>query len=74
LTSAIAYTFWYAALPSLSAWRAALVQLAVPLLTALGAVAILDETVTGRLAISGALIAGGVLVSVLGATGRSADR
>lgn len=64
VTSGIGYALWYAVLPQLSAWRAALVQLLTPVLTALAAVVMLGETMTWRLAISGALIVGGVLVSV----------
>jgi drug/metabolite transporter (DMT)-like permease len=64
VTSGLAYTMWYAALPSLTAWKAAVVQLSVPVVTAAGAVALLGETVTLRLWIAGAAILGGVIVSI----------
>ena len=34
--SGVGYTLWYTALPELAAWRAAVVQLIVPVLTAPG--------------------------------------
>ena len=66
LTSAIGYVFWYAALPGLSATRAAIVQLAVPALAAAGGVLLLGEAFTLRLLGSGAAILGGVLLATLG--------
>ncbi|HEY8535430.1 MAG TPA: DMT family transporter [Vicinamibacterales bacterium] len=63
-TSGLAYAAWYAALPFLTAWRAAIVQLSVPVVTALAAVAILDERLTLRLVLSSTSIIGGVLLSV----------
>jgi drug/metabolite transporter (DMT)-like permease len=64
LASGVGYTLWYAALPSLLAWRAALIQTVVPILTALAATAMLGETVSLRLAIATALVATGVLLTV----------
>lgn len=64
VTSGLAYAAWYAALPSLTAWRAAIVQLGVPVVTALAAALILGERLTPRLAIASAAIVGGVLLSV----------
>lgn len=63
LASGVGYTLWYAALPALASWRAALVQLAVPILTALGAVVLLHEAVGPRLVPATALIAAGVWLS-----------
>jgi drug/metabolite transporter (DMT)-like permease len=60
LASGLGYTFWYAALPALSAWRAAVLQLIVPVLTAGGAWLLLGEALTWRLAAAGALVALGV--------------
>ncbi len=65
LASGVAYTLWYAALPSLAAWRAAVVQTSVPVITALGAVAVLGESVTGRLLGATALVTTGVLLTVV---------
>lgn len=60
LASGLGYSLWYAALPRMSATRAALVQLVVPVLAALAGVVLLGEVVSPRLAISGALILGGI--------------
>jgi drug/metabolite transporter (DMT)-like permease len=64
LASGVGYTLWYSALPSLAAWRAAVVQLVVPVLTALAAVLLLDETITSRLAAATALVALGVGLTI----------
>jgi drug/metabolite transporter (DMT)-like permease len=63
-TSGLGYVAWYAALPRLSATRAATVQLATPVLTALGGVLFLSETVSARLGLSAALILGGIALAV----------
>jgi drug/metabolite transporter (DMT)-like permease len=63
ITSGIAYSLWYAALPGLSTWTAAIVQLCVPIVTALAATWLLGESVSSRMLISGALIVSGVLLS-----------
>ena len=65
LTSGIGYSLWYAALRTLGATRAAIVQLAVPVLTALGGVALLGESVTTRLVIAGTAILAGVALAVV---------
>jgi drug/metabolite transporter (DMT)-like permease len=64
LASGVGYSLWYAALPSMSATRAAIVQLSVPLLAAAGAVALLGEPLTLRVVLSGAAILGGVALAV----------
>lgn len=66
LASGLGYVVWYAALRGLTATRAAIVQLAVPALAALGGVVLLHEPVTLRLVGSGAVILGGVALAVLG--------
>ena len=65
IASGVGYTFWYSALPRLTAWRAALVQLPVPVLTALAAVPLLGETVTSRLLIATGLVCGGVALTLV---------
>jgi drug/metabolite transporter (DMT)-like permease len=60
LTSGLGYVIWYAALPRLSALRAATVQLSVPPLAALGGVLLLSEVLTARLLLSSAAILGGL--------------
>ena len=66
LTSGLGYVIWYAALPGLSATRAATVQLSVPVLAAVGGVLFLFETVAFRLLFSAVLILGGIGLSLLG--------
>jgi drug/metabolite transporter (DMT)-like permease len=65
LTSGVGYAVWYSALRGLHATTAATVQLSVPVLAALGGVLLLHEPLTGRLAIAGAAILGGVAIVVL---------
>lgn len=60
LTSGIGYVVWYAALRHLSATRAAMLQLLVPIIAAAGGVLLLSEQLTIRLIISSILIIGGV--------------
>jgi len=64
LTSAIGYVIWYAALRDYSATSAALVQLLVPVLAALGGVVFLSEALTMRLLLSSAMIIGGVALAL----------
>lgn len=64
LASGVAYTFWYAALAGLSALHAALVQLTVPVLAALGAIVLLDERPSARLVGSGLAVLAGVAVAL----------
>lgn len=66
LTSGLGYVAWYLALPALSRAAAATVQLAVPLVAAIGAVALLGEAIDARLALSAALVLGGIGAVVLG--------
>jgi len=60
LTSGIGYVVWYAALGHLSATRAAMLQLLVPIIAAAGGVLLLSEQLTLRLILSSILIIGGV--------------
>jgi len=54
---------WYRALPALSRFRAALVQLSVPAVTALAAWPLLGEPITARLVWSATMILGGILLA-----------
>ena len=63
VTSGMGYAIWYKVLPRLKSTQAAIVQLLVPAIAAMLAVALLNETVTWRLAASGSIIAVGVLVA-----------
>ena len=60
MTSGLGYVVWYTVLPRLAATRAAVVQLTVPVIAALGGVLVLDEAVTLRLALAAGAILGGV--------------
>lgn len=64
IASGLGYSLWYAAVPALGATRAALVQLSVPVLTALSAVALLAEPLRLSVAIGGAAIIGGLALAL----------
>jgi drug/metabolite transporter (DMT)-like permease len=64
LASGVGYSLWYAALPHLTATRAAIVQLSVPVLAATGGVLLLGEQVTARLVGAGAALLAGVLLAL----------
>lgn len=64
LASGVGYSLWYAVVPALGATRSAAIQLAVPVLAALGAVALLGEPLTARIAASGAAILAGVALTL----------
>lgn len=66
IASGVGYSLWYAALSGLTATRAAVVQLFVPVLAATGGILFLGETLTTRLLGSGAAIIGGIALAVLG--------
>lgn len=66
VTSGLGYILWYHALRGLSAAQAAVVQLMVPVIAALGGVLFNREAVSGRLILSGLLILGGILLAVPG--------
>jgi drug/metabolite transporter (DMT)-like permease len=66
LASGLGYVVWYEALRGLTATRAAVVQLLVPILAALGGVIFLAEAVTWRLAFSGVIILGGIGLALIG--------
>jgi drug/metabolite transporter (DMT)-like permease len=65
LTSGLGYAAWYAALRGLSAPRAAIVQLAVPVLAALGGLLVLGEPFSLRLLGASALVLGGIALATL---------
>lgn len=66
VTSGIGYTVWYAALKHHTATRAAVLQLSVPVLTAVIGVLFLAEVASLRLMIAAALILGGIGLVILG--------
>jgi drug/metabolite transporter (DMT)-like permease len=64
LASGCGYVLWYQALKGLSASRAALVQLLVPVLAAAGGVLFMTEAISLRLLISAGLILSGVGMAI----------
>ena len=64
IASGLGYSLWYAAVPTLGATRAAVVQLSVPVLTATAAILLLDEPLRPTLAAGGAAIVGGLALAL----------
>lgn len=62
LASGLGYAVWYAALPGLTAGRAATVQLSVPVIAALGGVLLLSEQISLRLVVASGLTIGGIWI------------
>lgn len=69
IASGIGYSLWYSALGGLSTTQAAVLQLLVPVIAALGGVIFISETITIRLVISAVLILSGILLVVLSRKG-----
>jgi drug/metabolite transporter (DMT)-like permease len=65
ITSGLGYVLWYAALPSLTATSAAVIQLSVPAIAALGGVLLLAEPLSSRLVIASVTILGGIALTIL---------
>ncbi len=65
VASGLGYAIWYTVLPGLKATSAATVQLSVPVIAALGGVAILGEVITVRLLVSSIAVLGGVALVIL---------
>ena len=63
VASGLGYAAWYSIVPAIPVWRAATMQLSVPLLTAIGASAILREPVSARLTGALALITLGIALT-----------
>lgn len=64
ITTALAYALWARVLPRLQPLEAGTFQLFVPVLTAVAGVALLGEPFTGRLALAGALVLGGMGLTI----------
>jgi len=64
IASGLGYVVWYAALRGLTAARASMVQLAVPVIAALGAVLFLSEEIGARLVVAAGLILGGIALAL----------
>lgn len=65
ITSGLGYCMWYVAMPLLKSTQAAVVQLCVPIIAALGGVLFLSETLSLRFIIASIVILGAVLVFIL---------
>lgn len=66
VASGVAYSIWYRVLAELSAVQAAVLQLLVPIIAAVGGVVFAAELPSVRLIIASLLVLGGVLLVVLG--------
>ena len=66
VASGVGYTVWYTALKYHTATRAAVLQLSVPVIAALGGILFLAETATARLAVAAALTLGGIVLTIYG--------
>ncbi len=64
VTSGLGYAVWYAALRGLTATRAALVQLLVPVITVTGGVLFLNEPLSQRVVLSAAIVIGGIALAL----------
>lgn len=60
IASALGYAVWYRVLPRLTVTQAAVAQLSVPVIAAVGAVLTLGETLTMRLVVAGVAVLSGV--------------
>jgi len=63
--SGLGYSLWYGALRGLTSVQAAIVQLSVPIITALVSVPLLGERITTRLVFCSVMVLGGIAVFVL---------
>lgn len=66
IASGVGYAIWYMALRHLLAIQAAVLQLLVPVLAAIGGVVFAGEAITARLIIATAIILGGILTVIVG--------
>lgn len=65
IASGLGYAIWYAALPALTRTRAAIVQLTVPAIAAMGGIGFIGEPLTSRLVVATLAIIGGIALAVL---------
>lgn len=65
LMSGLGYALWYAILPRLAASTAAIAQLSVPILAAIGGIVLLGEALTARFIIAAIIVLGGIGLSVV---------
>ena len=74
LASGLGYAVWYTALRGLSATRAAILQLGVPVLASAGGVLLLGEPLTPQLLIASMAVLGGVALVIIGRPAAAAPR
>jgi drug/metabolite transporter (DMT)-like permease len=72
IASGLGYAIWYSVLPQLTRTRAAIVQLGVPAIAALGGVLIVGEPLSLRMVVASGVILGGMALAIAGAARRSA--
>lgn len=66
VTSGLGYAIWYHALPALKATQAAVVQLSVPVIAALGGVMLLGESLSLPMVLASLAVLGGIALVTLG--------
>ena len=66
ITSGLGYAIWYSALKGLNVTQAAVIQLTVPIIAAIGGVLFSNEIISLQLIISSILVLGGVLIVIIG--------
>jgi drug/metabolite transporter (DMT)-like permease len=66
VTSGVGYAVWYTALKGLSVTQAAVMQLLVPVIAALGGIVFVNEVLSIRLVLSSLMVLGGIFIVVLG--------
>ena len=66
IASGLGYVLWYVALEGMSATRAAVVQLTVPVLAAAGGVVFIGEAITTRLVLAAIVVLGGTSLALVG--------
>lgn len=71
VTSGLGYALWYSILPRLSGQTAAVVQLSVPIIAIAGGALLLGEALSLALAMSAALVVGGIAVAVTASAARA---
>ena len=65
ITSGLGYAVWYSVVPALKAANAATIQLSVPVIAAVGGIALLGESITLRFALATLAILGGIALVIL---------
>lgn len=65
VASGLGYSVWYRALRGLTTFQAALIQLSVPVIAALGAILFLNERLTLHFVVAAALVIGGIAFAIL---------